>query len=68
MAPGQQPPEVPSGFHVLKRRWVVGRALAWIGRNGRMSRDYERLIATAEMLLDAGMVRVTLRRLAEEAQ
>ncbi|MBV8614321.1 MAG: transposase, partial [Acetobacteraceae bacterium] len=41
----------PRGFHVLKRRWVVERTLAWIGRNRRMSRDYERLIATGKLLL-----------------
>ncbi len=67
VAPGQQPPEMPRGFHVLKRRWVVERTFAWIGRNRRMSRDYERLIETAEMLLYAAMARVTLRRLAETA-
>ena len=65
LAPGQQPPEVPRGFHVLKRRWVVERTVAWIGRNRRMSRDYERLIKTGEMLLYTSMARVTLRRLAQ---
>ena len=64
VAPGQQPPEIPRGFHVLKRRWVVERTLAWIGRNRRMSRDYERLVETAEMLVYTSMARVTLRRLA----
>jgi transposase len=67
VAPDQQPPEIPRGFHVLKRRWVVERTLAWFGRNRRMSRDYERLIETAEMLLYACMVRVTLKRLAQRA-
>jgi putative transposase len=64
VAPGQPPPEIPRGFHVLKRRWVVERTFAWIGRNRRMSRDFERLIRTSEMLLYAAMARVTLRRLA----
>ena len=32
-----------------------------------MSRDYERLIATGEMLLYASMARVMLRRLAKQA-
>jgi transposase len=68
VAPGQPPPEIPRGFHVLKRRWVVERTLAWFGRNRRLSRDYERLIATAEMLLYAAMARVTLHRLTEAAQ
>ena len=68
VAPGEQLPEVPSGFHVLKRRWVVERTFGWLGRNRRLSRDYERLIETAEMLLYAGMARVTLRRLTKAAQ
>jgi putative transposase len=67
LAPGQQPPEIPRGFHVLKRRWVVERTLAWIGRNRRMSRDFERLTETGEMLLYASMARVMLRRLARQA-
>lgn len=66
LAPGQKPPEIPRGFHVLKRRWVVERTFAWIGRNRRMSRDYERLIKTGEMLLYASMARVMLRRLAKQ--
>ena len=66
LAPGQQPPEIPRGFHVLKRRWVVERTLAWFGRNRRMSRDFERLIKTSETLLYASMARVMLRRLAKQ--
>jgi transposase len=86
VAPGQQPPEVPSGLHVLKRCWVIccvntevaERTLGWLGRNlgvsaqrkspARLSRDYERLVETAEMLLYAGMARITLCRLARMAQ
>jgi transposase len=30
------------GFHVLPRRWVVERTLAWITRRRRCARDYER--------------------------
>lgn len=30
------------GFHVLPRRWVVERTLAWISRRRRCARDYER--------------------------
>jgi len=64
LAPGQQPPEIPRGFHVLPRRWVVERSLAWFGRNRRLAKDYERLPRTGEMLLYAAMARLTLRRLA----
>jgi putative transposase len=47
-APGQQPPTIPSGFHVLPRRWVVERTLAWFTRNRRLAKDYERLPETGE--------------------
>jgi putative transposase len=46
--PDRPPPDIPRGFRVLKRRWVVERTFAWIGRNRRMSRDYERLIQTSD--------------------
>ena len=63
VAPGQAPPQIPSGFHVLPRRWVVERTLGWFGRNRRLSKDYERLPETGEMLLYASMSRILLRRL-----
>ena len=38
----------PKGFQVLPRRWVVERTIAWIEKNRRMSKDYERLFVRAE--------------------
>ncbi len=38
---GQEPPalDIPSGFQVLPRRWVVERTFGWLGRNRRWSKD-----------------------------
>ncbi len=63
VAPGQEPPLLPSGFRVLKRRWVVERTFAWLGRNRRLSKDYEALPATEEAWIYAASSRLLLRRL-----
>jgi transposase len=60
----QPPPEVPRGFQVLPRRWVVERTLGWLGRWRRTSKDYEYLPTTSECVIYAIMTRIMLRRLA----
>ena len=67
VAPGQTPPAIPKGFHVLPRRWVVERTFAWLCRNRRLSKDYERLCQTGERLMYLGMSRIILRRLAKSS-
>lgn len=52
------------GFQVHPKRWVVERTFAWISRNRRLARDYERLPQTSEALIYAAMVRLMLKRLA----
>ena len=64
VAPGQEPPVRPTGFRVLKRRWVVERTFAWLGRNRRLSKDYEALPASEEAWIYAASARLLLRRLA----
>jgi putative transposase len=61
----QEPPPVPTGFQLLRRRWVVERTFGWLGRWRRLSKDYEYLPATAEGDIYLAMSRVMLRRLAE---
>ena len=53
-----------TGFRVLPRRWVVERTFAWIGRNRRMARDFERLIETATAYILIAMIQLMTRRLA----
>jgi putative transposase len=51
-------------FKVLPRRWVVERSFAWISRNRRLAKDYERKVQTSECLLKVAMIRLMLKRLA----
>ena len=53
-----------TGFQVLPRRWVVERTFAWIGRNRRMAKDFERLIETATAYILIAMIQLMIRRLA----
>jgi putative transposase len=52
------------GFQVLPKRWVVERTFAWITRNRRLARDYERLAQSSEAFIYLAMIRLGLRRLA----
>src|SRR4051794_2898813 len=65
--PGQEPPKIPTGFHVLPRRWVVERTFAWLGRYRRLSKDYERLPKTEEVFIYMAMSRILIKRLVKLA-
>jgi putative transposase len=54
-------------FKVAPRRWVVERTIAWLGRNRRLVRDFERLPVVSEAWIYAAMTRLMLVRLAERA-
>jgi putative transposase len=53
----------PRGYVALPRRWVVERTFSWLSQNRRMSKDYERLCASAEAFIYAAMIRLMVRRL-----
>lgn len=60
----EKPKDQP-GFQVLPKRWIVERTFAWLVRQRRLARDYERLPATGEAFIYAAMVRLMIRRLAK---
>ena len=56
-----------TGFVVHPRRWVVERTFAWINRNRRLAKDFERSISSATAFLYAAAALVLVRRLARYA-
>jgi putative transposase len=52
------------GFKVLPKRWVVERTFAWLMRNRRLARDYEKTTSSAESWVYIAMIRLQARRLA----
>ncbi len=55
--------EGQKGFQVLPKRWVIERTNAWVSRQRRLARDYERTTASSEAFLFVTMIRLGLRRL-----
>lgn len=51
------------GFQVIPKRWVVERTYSWFGHYRRLSKDYEFLPTTSEMMLLAAMLHLMVRRL-----
>ena len=57
-------PKDQIGFQILPKRWIVERTFAWLVRQRRLARDYERLPETSETFIYAAMIRLMLRTLA----
>ncbi len=53
------------GFHLLPKRWVIERTFAWLGRNRRMAKDFEKLIEASTAMLVAATVQLLVRRIAK---
>jgi transposase len=48
---------------VLPKRWIVERPFAWINRNRRLARDFERYARTVAAFFRLAMIRIMLCRL-----
>jgi len=52
------------GFEVLPRRWVIERSFAWLTRNRRLARDFERRIDASTTMATLAVIQLLVRRLA----
>jgi putative transposase len=51
-------------FKVAGLTWIVERSFAWLGRNRRLSKDYEFRVQTSEAMIDLAATRILLDRIA----
>lgn len=51
-------------FKITGLTWIVERSFAWLGRNRRLSKDYEYRVQTSELMIDLAATRLMLNRLA----
>jgi len=56
--------DTAEGFEILPRRWVVERTLAWLNRCRRLSKDWEKSIASAEAWILIAHIRRVTRHIA----
>jgi transposase len=50
-------------FRITGLTWIVERTFAWLGRNRRLSEDYEYAVQTSETMIDIAAIRLMLNRL-----
>jgi putative transposase len=57
-------PPAAQGFALLPRRWVIERSFAWLARNRRLARDFERRLEASTAMVVLAIIQLLLRRLA----
>ena len=50
-------------FVILPKRWIVERTFAWLGKYRRLSKDYETLPVSSEMMVYLAMINLMIHRL-----
>ena len=56
------------GLQVQPKRWIVERGFAWFGNYRRLSKDYERLVASSEGMIRIASMHLMARKLARLRQ
>jgi len=50
-------------FRIVGLTWIAERSFAWLGRNRRLSKDYEYRVQTSEAMIGIAAIRLMLSRL-----
>ncbi len=50
------------GFHVVPKRWIIERTLAWLGGFRRLAKDFEILTQSAENIIRIAMIKITVAK------
>ena len=50
-------------FAIVGLNWIVERTFAWLGRERRLSKDYEAKVQTSETIIEIAACRLFLKRL-----
>ncbi len=61
-------PSEQQGFQVHPKRWIVERSFAWFGNYRRLSKDYERIVASSEGVIRIAFMHLMVRQLARLRQ
>jgi transposase len=56
-------PKGQKTFVIQPKRWIVERTFGWLNRSRRLSKDYERTIASSEAFVKIAMIHLMIRRL-----
>ena len=51
------------GFAVIPKRWVVERTIAWLNRNRRLSKEYDRRPESTESWVYLASIALLVKRL-----
>jgi putative transposase len=50
-------------FQIIGLTWIVERTFAWLGRNRRLSKDYEYCVQTSEAMIEIATIRLMINRI-----
>ena len=56
--------DTAKGFELLPRRWVVERTIAWLNRNRRLAKDFEKTVESAVAWIMIASIKLLSRRMA----